>query len=131
MPRRLQNDCRFTGRLTANPELRYTTNDNTPVCSFTIAVDRRWGGKRDQNADQKNPADFLPIVTWNKTAEFCSKYFTKGMKVMVGGEARTRFWEDNDGKKHYVTEFHCDEVDFAESKKGAPAAPDDDDGLPV
>lgn len=102
------------GRLTKDPELRYTQN-NTPVCAFTLAVDRKFS-KDDE-------ADFIPIVTWQKTAEFCSKYFTKGRKVAVSGRLQTRNWEDNDGKKHWVTEVIADEVDFADSKKDGQSSP--------
>ena len=98
------------GRLTKDPELRYTQN-NTPVCGFTIAVDRF------VKAGEEKQADFFQVVAWSKTAEFCSKYFSKGRKIIVFGRLQNRTWDDTEGKKHYVTEIVADEVDFADSKK--------------
>lgn len=101
------------GRLTKDPEMRYTSTNNTPVCTFTIAVDRRFS---KQGEDRQT--DFIPVVTWNKTAEFCSKYFVKGMQVAVCGRIQTRSWDDAEGKKRYVTEVVAEEVHFADSKRG-------------
>ena len=103
------------GRLTKDPEMRYTQN-NTAVCSFTLAVDRRF--KRDNDPD----VDFFPVVAWDKTAEFCGKWFSKGRKVIVCGRLQTRTWEDKENVKHYVTEIVAEEVDFADSKKDEGAA---------
>jgi single-strand DNA-binding protein len=99
------------GRLTKDPEIRYTTGNNTAVATFTLAVNRR-GAKEGQQQ-----ADFINIVAWTKTAEFVGKYFTKGMQVAVVGRLQTRSWDDNDGKKHYVTEVVADETYFADSKR--------------
>jgi len=104
------NKAFLIGRLTRDPELRYTQS-NIPVCNFTLAVDRRF---KQENGPQ---ADFIPIVAWQKTAEFCAKYFQKGRKVAVSGRIETRTWEDDQGVKHYVTEVIAEEVDFADSKK--------------
>ena len=100
------------GRLTAEPQLRYTATNNTAVCGFTLAVDRRF-----QKSGEEKQTDFFPIVAWEKTAEFCSKYFSKGRKVAVSGRLENRNWEDDKGVKHYITEVIADEVDFADSKK--------------
>jgi single-strand DNA-binding protein len=100
------------GRLTKEPELSYTSTNNTAICKFTLAVDRRFvpqGGERQ--------ADFIPVVAWRKLAEFCSKYFSKGLKVVIVGSIQTRNWDDNEGKRHYSTEVVADEAYFAESKK--------------
>lgn len=105
------NKVQLLGRLTRDPETRYTSTNNTCVCSFTLAVNRRF--KQDGQPD----ADFINIVAWNKTAEFCSKYFTKGQQVAVCGRIQTRNYDDKDGKKVYVTEVIAEEVDFADSKK--------------
>lgn len=99
------------GRLTKDPELRYT-NNNTAVCSFTIAVDR---GYRKQGEEKQ--VDFIPVVTWDKQAEFCSKYFHKGQQIAVVGRLQIRSWEDNEGKKRYTTEIVASECYFADSKK--------------
>lgn len=120
------NKAILMGRLTKDPELRSTPN-GTPVCSFTLAVDRR--GKDDG-------ADFIDIVAWSKTAEFVSKYFQKGQLVSVAGRIQTRTWEDQKGNKRKAVEVVVEEVDFCGSKPegGAPAGfdalPINDDTLP-
>ena len=107
------NKVILMGRLTKDPDLRYTSGNNTAVASFTIAVNRRL-------AKEGQPqADFINIVAWSKTAEFCGKYFTKGQQVAVVGRLQTRTWDDNEGKRHYVTEVVADETYFADSKKGS------------
>lgn len=107
------NKVILMGRLTKDPELRYTTVNNTAVCSFTLAVD-----KRTSKQGEEKQADFISIVAWDKTADFCAKYFTKGLRVAVFGRIQTRTWDDNEGKKHYVTEVVAEEVHFADGKKG-------------
>lgn len=106
------NKVILMGRLTKDPELRYTSNNNTAVCSFSLAVDRRFS-----KPGEERKADFFNIVAWRNQAEFCSKYFTKGLRVVVVGNLQNRSWDDNDGKKHYITEVIADEVYFAESRK--------------
>lgn len=100
------------GRLTKDPETRYTSTNNTLVCSFTLAVDRRFAKQGEEKQ-----TDFIPIVAWSKLGEFCSKYFTKGKQVVVCGRIQTRSWDDNDNKRHYATEVIADEAHFAESKR--------------
>lgn len=95
----------LTGRLTADPELRYT-QQGTPCTSFNLAVDR---------ASKDDTADFPTIVAWDKTAEFLQKYMSKGSKIVVRGEIRTRNYTDNDGKNRKVTEVVADRVEFADS----------------
>ena len=90
------NKVILMGRLTRDPEVRYTTNNNTLVCTFSLAVNRRF--KQEGQPD----ADFINIVAWAKTGEFCSKYFTKGQQVVVCGRLQTRSYDDKDGKKVYV-----------------------------
>jgi single-strand DNA-binding protein len=101
------NKVILIGRLTKDPEIRYTQN-NTPVCNFTLAVDRRFSKDKQ--------ADFIICQAWQKTAEFISKYFQKGSMIAVVGRIQTRTWEDNEGKKRYITEVIVDEVYFAGSK---------------
>lgn len=100
------------GRLTANPELKYTKTD-APVTSFTIAVDRKY------SKDSEKKADFITIVAWRQTAEFICKYFLKGSAIIICGELQTRSWKDADGNKRYATEVVASEVSFAESKKNS------------
>lgn len=109
------NKVILMGRLTKDPELRYTSGNNTAVATFSIAVNRRM-------AKEGQPqADFINVVAWSKTAEFCGKYFTKGQQVAVVGRLQTRTWDDNEGKRHYVTEVVADETYFADSKRGGDA----------
>ena len=108
---RIMNKVILIGRLTKDPEIRYTAGNNTAVCQFTVAVDRRF------KSENQPTADFIPIVAWRQTAEFVSKYFKKGSRIALVGQIQTRSWDDTEGKKHYVTEVIADEVEFCESKK--------------
>ena len=90
------------GRLTQDPELRYTQN-GTAVASFTVAVNRKF--KRDE-------ADFVPVVVWNKPAENCANYLGKGRLVAVEGRLQIRSYEAQDGQRRRVTEVVADEVKF-------------------
>ena len=105
------NKTILMGRLTKDPDTRYTQTTNTQVTSFTLAVNRRFAKEGEQQAD------FINIVAWNKTAEFVSKYFKKGQQVGVIGRIQTRTWDDDQGQKHYVTEVIAEEVYFADSKR--------------
>jgi single-strand DNA-binding protein len=100
------------GRMTKDPVLTYTQAKNTAVCKFTLAVDRQFTA---QGEDKQ--ADFINCVAWSKTAEFVSKYFTKGLRVALVGRLQTRSWDDDDGKKHYATEVVAESVYFADSKR--------------
>ena len=104
------NKCVLLGRLTKDPELR-TTQSGVAVASFTLAVDR--GFKRDEGQS----ADFINIVAWRGTAEFVSKWFSKGQLVAVSGRLQTRSYKDRDGNNRTATEVVADEAFFAESKK--------------
>jgi single-strand DNA-binding protein len=98
-----------TGRLSRNPELKHTQS-NKAVCNFTIAVDRRF------KVEGQPTADFIDCVAWDKTAEFVSKWFTKGKMICVDGAIQIRNWSDDDGKKHYSTEIKVDNVEFCGDK---------------
>ena len=100
------------GRLTRDPEVRYTQTNNTLVASFSLAVNRRF-----VRQGEERQADFINIVAWSKTGEFCSKYFKKGQQVGIIGRIQTRNWEDDQGQKHYVTEVVAEEAYFADSKR--------------
>ena len=99
------------GRLVRDPDLR-TSQTGTTVASFTLAIDRRF---KDKNGEKK--ADFIQFVAFKGTADFIGKYTTKGTKLVVCGAIQTRTYDDKDGKKVYVTEVVCDDVEFAESKR--------------
>ena len=98
------------GRLTHDPELRRTQSD-TPVCSFSLAVDR------DYKRDGEKETDFIDIVAWRSTAEFVSKYFTKGSMAVVSGRLQIRDWTDREGGKRRSAEVVADNVYFGESKR--------------
>ena len=115
----MNNTC-FTGRLTAEPELK-TTKGGVSVTSFSIAVDRTVKDK-----DGKYITDFIPVVAWRNTAEFVCKYFGKGQMIAVVGELQSRRYEDKNGGKHTALEVIASQVGFCgDSKKAnASAAPD-------
>lgn len=103
------NNVSLLGRLTKDTELRYTQS-NTAVCSFTLAVDRRF------KSEGQPTADFINCQAWGKTAEFVSTYFEKGSMIGAIGRIQTRNYEDRDGKKVYVTEVVVESCYFAGSK---------------
>ena len=106
------NKVILIGNLTADPELKQTTS-GTSVCSFSIAVNRRFA-KAEQG--QQN-VDFINIVTWRQSAEFVCRYFKKGNPILVCGQLQTRSWTDQQGQKRYATEVVADEVSFVEKKQ--------------
>lgn len=110
------NHIDLMGRLTADPELR-RTNNGKAVVSFTLAVDRDFGDKE---------TDFIECVAWQNTAEFVSKYFSKGRMAVVSGRLQIRGWTDKDGNKRKTAEVVADNVYFGDSKKdSAPSIPSD------
>lgn len=106
------NHITIMGRLTRDPEIRYTQSQ-TPVTSFTLAVDRDFGG-RDGGEKQ---TDFIDCVAWRQTAEFVSKYFTKGSMAVVSGRLQIRDWTDREGGKRRTAEVVVDNIYFGESKR--------------
>ena len=105
------------GRLTRDPEIRYTQGDN-PMCiaRYTLAVDRRFS--RNGNNDGNN-ADFIPCVVFGKSAEFTEKYLKKGTKIAVSGRIQTGSYTNKDGVKVYTTEVIVEDQEFAESKNAS------------
>ena len=110
------NKVILMGRLTRDPEVRYTQTNNTLVASFSLAVNRRF-----VRQGEERQADFFNIVAWGKLGEFCSKYFKKGQQVGIIGRLQTRTWDDEQGQKHYVTEVVAEEAYFADSKRDSDA----------
>lgn len=104
------NKVILIGRLTKDPELRYTSS-NVPTASFSLAVDRNF---TNQNGERE--ADFINIVVWRKQAENCKNYLSKGSQVAVEGRIQTRNYDGQDGKKVYVTEVIADNVQFLGTK---------------
>ena len=111
------NSSTIMGRFTADPELRYTTS-NIPCCSFTLAVER--DGKPDENG--KHAADFIDCVAWRATAEFISKYFSRGRMAVMEGRMQTRTWKDKHDQSRKTTELRVENAYFADSKKETSAA---------
>ena len=123
------NKIFLQGRLVADPELRHT-QQGTMVASFRLAVDRDFKDKATGKAD----ADFINIVAWRNTAEFVSKYFTKGRMALVEGRLQMRSYEDRDGNKRTAAEVVASNIYFGDSKRddSAPGsyAPPDNFGAP-
>lgn len=109
------NKVILIGNMTADPELKNTAS-GVSVCSFSIAINRRFAKEGEQNVD------FINIVAWRNTAEFVSKYFKKGKPILVCGQIQTRTWNDNEGNKRYATEVVADEVSFVGNNE-SPAEP--------
>ena len=108
------NKVVLVGRLTRDPEVRYSQGDNaTAVARYTIAVDRRF--KRDNEPS----ADFIPCVIFGRSAEFAEKYFRQGMRVAISGRIQTGSYTNKDGVKVYTTEVIVEDQEFAESKAAA------------
>jgi single-strand DNA-binding protein len=106
------NDCKFSGRPTRDPEIRYTEGAQPmAVARYTLAVDRKYKKEGGQQAD------FLSIVAFGKTAEFVEKYIKKGIKVIVECHAQSGSYTDKNGNKVYYTEFVADAHEFCESKR--------------
>lgn len=124
------NKIILIGNLTKDPELK-ETNNNISVCTFTIAVSRKF-----KNAQGEKEVDFLNIVVWRNLAENCNKYLQKGSKCSVIGTIQNRSYEAQDGTKRYITEIVAEEVEFLTIKKdikeekGSDLEPIDDNSLP-
>ena len=104
------NKVFLIGRLTRDPELRYT-GSNVAVASFSLAVNRNFS-----NANGEREADFINIVVWRKQAENVKNYLSQGSQVAIDGRIQTRSYDDNEGKKRYVTEVVADNVEFLGGK---------------
>ena len=106
------NHITIMGRLTCDPELR-RTGSGIAVASFTVAVDRDFGGR---DGGEKE-TDFIDCVAWRQTGEFVSKYFTKGRMIVVSGRLQIRSWTDKDGNKRRTAEVVADNCYFGDSKR--------------
>ena len=105
------NKTVLMGRLTADPQVRYSQGDNaTAVARYTLAVNRKF------KKDGEPTADFIPCVVFGRSAEFTEKYFRKGMQVAVSGRIQTGSYTNKDGNKVYTTDIVVEEQEFAESK---------------
>ena len=111
------NHITIMGRLTRDPELR-RTGSGIAVASFTLAVDRDFGGRDGGERE----TDFIDCVAWRQTGEFVSKYFTKGRMAVVSGRLQIRSWTDKDGNKRRSAEVVADNVYFGDSKRDGDSA---------
>jgi|SRR5690554_5619802 single-strand DNA-binding protein len=102
------NKVVLIGRLTKDPELKYTPGSGTAVTTITLAVDRRF------SKDNQREADFIPVVIWGKSAESTAQYMSKGKLMGVSGRIQTRSYEAKDGGRRYVTEVVAEEIKFLE-----------------
>ena len=118
------NKAILMGRLTRDPEMRYTQN-NTPVVSFSIAVDRNYSSGNEKQAD------FIDIVAWRKTAEFVAKWFGKGQLIIIVGSIQSRRWQDKNGANRTSIEVVADEVQFGETKKSRESGADQSTNQPM
>ncbi len=107
------NKVVLIGRLTRDPELRYT-GSNLPVATFAIAVNRPFS-----NQAGEREADFINIVVWRKQAENCKNYLTQGSQVAIEGRIQTRSYDDQNGQKRYITEVIADNVEFLGSRNSS------------
>lgn len=102
------NKVHLIGNLTKEPELRYT-KQNTPVASYTIAINTRYG--------EQQQTEFINISSWGKSGEFVSKYFKKGQPIAITGRLKNRNYEDSNGVKHYSMEVVTEDIEFVGSRK--------------
>ena len=110
------NKVVLCGRLTADVELKQTQS-GVSVCSFTLAVNRKY------QAEGQKQTDFINCVAWRQTAEFISRYFQKGSSLCIVGSIQVREWTDNNNQKRYATEVVADEALFVDSKSDSQATP--------
>ena len=114
------NNVVLIGRLTRDPELRYTSGTGYAMCRFTLAIDRGLSREKRMEMEQKGQptADFISITSWGKTAELAANYLSKGRQVAVQGRIQTSSYEGQDGKRIYRTDVVADKVEFiAENNK--------------
>ena len=119
------NHIVLMGRLTRDPELRHT-GTGTAVASFALAVDRDFKGQNGETS-----VDFIDVVAWRNTAEFVSKYFTKGRMAVVSGRLQIRNWTDKEGNKRRSAEVVADNVYFGDSKRDGVSGSFDEYGAPA
>ena len=100
------------GRLTRQPEIRFTQTNNTKVAAFGIAVNRKF-----KNAEGNYDADFFNCTAFGASADFIEKYFKKGQEALVQGRIQNRSWDDENGQKHYATDIIVESIEFCGGKK--------------
>lgn len=121
------NKCMIIGNLGADPEMRYTANGNA-VTEFRVATSRSYTTGDGERVEE---TEWFRIVTWNRLAETCAQYLSKGRQVFVEGRMKTRSWEGQDGQKRYMTELIADNVKFLGGRESGSQAASFTPGLPV
>ena len=111
------NKCMIIGNLGADPEMRYTANGNA-VTTFRVATSRSYNSAEGERREE---TEWFSVVTWNRLAETCAQYLTKGRQVYVDGRMQTRSWEGQDGQKRYRTELIAETVKFLGNRNDQPA----------
>ena len=112
------NKVILMGRLTRDPEVRYSQGERSmAIARYTLAVERR--GRRSQDGDQGQTADFIKIVAFDRAGEFAEKYFRQGMRVLVSGRIQTGSYINKDGQKVYTTDVIVEDQEFADSKNSS------------
>ena len=117
------NSVILCGRLTKDPEVRYSSGERQmPIARYTLAVDRR--GRRGQQDNQGQTADFIPCVAFDRAAEFAEKYLKQGTKMIVRGRIQTGSYTNRDGQRVYTTEVIIEDQEFAESRNSSSSQSD-------
>lgn len=106
------NKVILLGRLTKDPEMRYSQSNNNMVAQFTLAVNRKY-----VKPGEERQTDFINIVAWSKLAEFVQKYLHTGIQICVSGRLQVRSWVDKNNQTRYTTEVVAEEIDFADAPK--------------
>lgn len=121
------NKCMIIGNLGADPEMRYTANGNA-VTEFRVATSRNYTTGEGERVEE---TEWFRIVTWNRLAETCAQYLSKGRQVFVEGRMKTRSWEGQDGQKRYMTELIAENVKFLGGRDSGSQTESFTPGLPV
>ncbi|MDO4295496.1 MAG: single-stranded DNA-binding protein [bacterium] len=112
------NKVILMGRLTRDPDIRYSQGERSmAIARYTLAVDRR--GRRQQDGNEQQTADFISCVAFDRAAEFAEKYFRQGMRVLISGRIQTGSYTNKDGQKVYTTDVVIEDQEFADSKGAA------------
>ena len=121
------NKVMLIGRLGQDPEVKYTAN-GTAVCNFSLATSESYKDKATGERQEKT--EWHKLVAFARTAEVCGEYLSKGKQIYIEGKIQTRSWEDNDGKKNYMTEILVNQMQMLGSKGDAPAGEQTDPSSP-
>lgn len=108
------NLCTFVGRITRDPEIRYTQDSQMPIAKFTLAVDRNYKAEEGEES-----ADFFPCVAFDKRAEFAEKYLYQGIRIAINGKMRNNNYTNRNGEKVYGNSLYVDNIEFADGKREA------------